>query len=110
MGSVRPRRFVGRRSARGSGTTLDNTGSALARAPPRRARALLLNQVPEKITKDPELVRSLEQLPKNYDFQVAKTVWRLQKANAKRVALQLPEGLLMFACVLAGTFYFNLLE
>lgn len=30
-----------------------------------------------------------------------KTVWRIQEASAKRVALQFPEGLLMYACVIA---------
>ena len=33
--------------------------------------------------------------------QVHKTVWRIRQAGAKRVALQFPEGLLMFACVIA---------
>jgi diphthamide biosynthesis enzyme Dph1/Dph2-like protein len=32
---------------------------------------------------------------------VHKTVWRLREAKARRVALQLPEGLLMFALTLA---------
>uniref|UniRef100_A0A803TVV4 2-(3-amino-3-carboxypropyl)histidine synthase subunit 1 n=1 Tax=Anolis carolinensis TaxID=28377 RepID=A0A803TVV4_ANOCA len=40
-------------------------------------------------------------LPPNYNFEVPKTVWRLRQSQAKRVALQMPEGLLMFACTLA---------
>ena len=30
-----------------------------------------------------------------------KTVWRLRTAGARRVALQLPEGLLMYACAIS---------
>jgi 2-(3-amino-3-carboxypropyl)histidine synthase len=33
--------------------------------------------------------------------QVMKTVWRLRRAKAKRVAMQFPEGLLMYASVLS---------
>jgi hypothetical protein len=33
--------------------------------------------------------------------QVHKTVWRIRQAQARTVALQFPEGLLMFACTLA---------
>ena len=33
--------------------------------------------------------------------QVYKTIWRVKKAGATRVALQLPEGLLMFATTIA---------
>jgi len=62
------------------------------------------NQVPDEIRHDPELKRAMAQLPSNYNFQVEKTVWRLKKAGVKRVALQLPEGLLMFACILADIF------
>ncbi|KAI8462937.1 MAG: putative diphthamide synthesis protein-domain-containing protein [Monoraphidium minutum] len=40
-------------------------------------------------------------LPPNYNFEVHKTVWRLRQAGARRVALQFPEGLLMYACTIA---------
>ena len=40
-------------------------------------------------------------LPEAYNFEVYKTIWRVKKAGATRVALQLPEGLLMFATTLA---------
>ena len=35
------------------------------------------------------------------DLQIHKTVWRIKQKGAKRVALQFPEGLLMYACVIA---------
>lgn len=34
-------------------------------------------------------------------LQIHKTVWRIKQKGAKRVALQFPEGLLMYACVIA---------
>lgn len=57
--------------------------------------------VPEEVLNDPELNRAVARLPANYNFEVHKTVAALRAAGARRVALQLPEGLLMFSCVLA---------
>jgi hypothetical protein len=60
------------------------------------------NQIPDYILHDDELNRIIKQaLPSNYNFEIHKTVWRVQQAKAKCVALQMPEGLLMFACVLS---------
>lgn len=33
--------------------------------------------------------------------QIHKSVWRVRSTNAKHVALQFPEGLLMYACIIA---------
>jgi 2-(3-amino-3-carboxypropyl)histidine synthase len=40
-------------------------------------------------------------LPSNYNFEVHKTIHRLRLANATVCALQFPEGLLMYACLIA---------
>uniref|UniRef100_A0A8C4I7A0 2-(3-amino-3-carboxypropyl)histidine synthase subunit 1 n=1 Tax=Dicentrarchus labrax TaxID=13489 RepID=A0A8C4I7A0_DICLA len=64
---------------------------------PRR----VANQIPDEILQDPELQEAIKALPANYNFEIHKTVWRVRQANSKRVALQLPEGLQMFACVIA---------
>uniref|UniRef100_A0A667Y6S7 2-(3-amino-3-carboxypropyl)histidine synthase subunit 1 n=1 Tax=Myripristis murdjan TaxID=586833 RepID=A0A667Y6S7_9TELE len=64
---------------------------------PRR----VANQIPDEILQDPELQEAIRVLPANYNFEIHKTVWRVREAKAKRVALQLPEGLQMFACVIA---------
>ncbi|XP_055052605.2 2-(3-amino-3-carboxypropyl)histidine synthase subunit 1 isoform X1 [Misgurnus anguillicaudatus] len=64
---------------------------------PRR----VANQIPDEILKDPELTDAIKTLPANYNFEIHKTIWRVRQAKAKRVALQLPEGLQMFACVIA---------
>ena len=50
---------------------------------------------PSEILNDPFLLSELEKLPKNYNFEVAKTVWRIKQMEAKTVALQMPEGSVM---------------
>lgn len=40
-------------------------------------------------------------LPSNYHFELPKTINRIKEKQAKRVALQFPEGLLMYAPVIA---------
>ena len=40
-------------------------------------------------------------LPRHYNFELIKTVSRIRQAGATRAALQFPEGLLMFSCVIA---------
>ncbi|XP_069767884.1 2-(3-amino-3-carboxypropyl)histidine synthase subunit 1 isoform X3 [Narcine bancroftii] len=59
------------------------------------------HQIPEEILNDKELQKAIRVLPCNYNFEIYKTVWRIKQAEAKRVALQMPEGLQMFACAIA---------
>jgi 2-(3-amino-3-carboxypropyl)histidine synthase len=40
-------------------------------------------------------------LPPNYQFEIEKTIRRIRDKNARRVALQFPEGLLMFSAAIA---------
>lgn len=40
-------------------------------------------------------------LPRNYNFEIYKTLSRIHQLRAHRVALQLPEGLLMYATTIA---------
>lgn len=58
-------------------------------------------QIPDSILNNVELQTAVKQLPENYNFEIYKTVWRVKTTDAKRVALQFPEGLLMFACTIA---------
>ncbi|XP_078080794.1 2-(3-amino-3-carboxypropyl)histidine synthase subunit 1 [Mustelus asterias] len=67
-------------------------------AGPRRRVA---NQIPQEILNDRELQEAGCVLPSNYNFEIPKTIWKIKQAEAKRVALQMPEGLLMFACAIA---------
>ena len=43
-------------------------------------------------------------LPENYSFEVQKTVWRLRQAKVRNLALQFPEGLLLYATTLSDIF------
>lgn len=58
------------------------------------------HQIPDDILNDISLQKAISQLPSNYNFEIPKTVWKIKSCCAKRVALQFPEGLLLFACVI----------
>uniref|UniRef100_A0A8C5IWP3 2-(3-amino-3-carboxypropyl)histidine synthase subunit 1 n=1 Tax=Junco hyemalis TaxID=40217 RepID=A0A8C5IWP3_JUNHY len=69
---------------------------------PAKARARhVAQQIPEEILGNAELREAALALPPNYNFEIPKTVWRIRQAGARKVALQMPEGLLMFACTIA---------
>ncbi|KAF3189258.1 Diphthamide biosynthesis protein 1 [Orbilia oligospora] len=68
---------------------------------PRRPAGTTRNQIPDTILQNPSLNAAISLLPSNYSFELHKTIHNIQKACATRVALQLPEGLQMFACTLS---------
>jgi len=78
MASVGPRRVIGTRRPRRNAT------------------------IPDSILNDPDLAAATAVLPPHYSFEIHKTVWKLKEAvpPARKVALQLPEGLLMYACAI----------
>ena len=80
------RRFVGTKSSQPS-----KPG-----APPA-----VINQIPQDILSNVELNNAIKQLPSNYSFEIHKTIHHIKKNNSKMVALQMPEGLQMFACTIA---------
>lgn len=85
--AAKPRkRFVGSKSAAPS-----KSGSPVA----------IANQIPDEILSDALLNQAIKQLPANYSFEIHKTVHHVRKNKAKMVALQMPEGLQMFACTIA---------
>lgn len=51
-----------------------------------------IHKIPQSILEDSELNEAIAALPKNYNFEIHKTIWRVRETKAKRVALQLPEG------------------
>lgn len=59
------------------------------------------NQIPLDILQDSQLNAVIKQLPSNYSFEIHKTIHHVRKNNASMVALQMPEGLQMFACTIA---------
>nr|XP_058967500.1 2-(3-amino-3-carboxypropyl)histidine synthase subunit 1-like isoform X3 [Pocillopora verrucosa] len=87
------RRFVGTKS--NAGQTTDK----LAEIGANKRR--VVRQIPDEIVNNLELQDAVKQLPPNYNFEIFKTVWRIKEINAKRVALQFPEGLLLYACTIA---------
>ncbi len=77
------KRFVGRSTPSGSApsTSLASTSAIAA---------------PEV---DPLLLAAIQHLlPANYNFEIPKTIAQIAKNGATRVALQMPEGLLMYGC------------
>ena len=60
-----------------------------------------VNKIPDGILNDPLLNAAIAALPPNYSFEIHKSIWRIRDAKAKRVALQMPEGLLMYATTIA---------
>lgn len=62
---------------------------------------MVANQIPEEILQDSQLNAAIKQLPSNYSFEIHKTIHNIRKNEAKMVALQLPEGLQMYACTIA---------
>ncbi|KAJ2858967.1 Diphthamide biosynthesis protein 1, partial [Coemansia erecta] len=105
------RRFVGR----GKGTTASNKESEISiedslavmdisanqKTQGKRKPAGNANQVPNDILEDPRLNQAISLLPSNYNFEIHKTIWQIRRLEATRVALQFPEGLLMFACTIS---------
>jgi 2-(3-amino-3-carboxypropyl)histidine synthase len=62
---------------------------------------LAAHQIPEDILNDPLINQAIQQLPSNYSFEIHKTIHHVRKNQASMVALQMPEGLQMFACTIA---------
>jgi 2-(3-amino-3-carboxypropyl)histidine synthase len=41
------------------------------------------------------------ELPGNYNFEIHKTIYHVRRDGVKTVALQMPEGLMMYGCAIA---------
>lgn len=87
------RRFVGRKTTRAA------DGSVVPVVKRHVGRAV--NQIPQDILDDKELNEAIRLLPSNYNFEIHKCVWNIRKHKAKRVALQMPEGLLIYSLVIS---------
>ncbi|KAF2460425.1 putative diphthamide synthesis protein-domain-containing protein [Lineolata rhizophorae] len=93
------RRFVGKRCAAPTGgtpQTNDETAGAV-RVAPRSRPARALNSVPAEILEDPDINDAIGLLPRHYSFEIHKTIHRIRTSGATKIALQFPEGLLLFA-------------
>ncbi|KAL8974133.1 MAG: hypothetical protein Q9197_001617 [Variospora fuerteventurae] len=100
------KRFVGRKTAAANvqkKTEANNqieNDTTLQVAQPRRT-ARVLNQIPAEILQDPGINDAIALLPSNYSFEIHKTIHRIRSSESKRVALQFPEGLLLFATTIS---------
>src|SRR6218665_1395095 len=82
-----------------STTTTDSKPKALSKPViVRGSRPLGPNAIPDEILNDPIIAQRIAaKLPANYSFEIHKSIWRIRKANARRVCLQFPDGLFIFA-------------
>ncbi|KAJ9537552.1 hypothetical protein OSB04_030285 [Centaurea solstitialis] len=71
------------------------------RPPPRQPKRFIKNQIPDSITTDSALNAAMAALPSNYNFEIHKSIWRIRSTSARRVALQFPEGLLMYSLTIS---------
>jgi 2-(3-amino-3-carboxypropyl)histidine synthase len=76
-------------------------GSKSARPSKPGVQPVFANQIPPEILNDDQLNAAIRRLPSNYSFEIHKTIHHVRKNNATMVALQMPEGLQMFACTIA---------
>lgn len=60
-----------------------------------------MNQIPEDILNNAKLKDAMTVLPSNYNFEIEKTIWRIKQTESTMVALQMPEGLLLYALTIA---------
>lgn len=60
-----------------------------------------MNNVPDDILHDKGINDAIALLPKNYSFEIHKTIHRIRTSGAKKIALQMPEGLLLFATTIS---------
>ncbi|CAL9730003.1 2-(3-amino-3-carboxypropyl)histidine synthase subunit 1 [Monosporozyma unispora] len=102
------RRFVGSKNLNGKGTTTkrsteNETGSEVVHKPRSKTAASrrTITHIPDEILEDKDLNDAVKLLPSNYNFEIHKTIWNIKKHGAKRVALQMPEGLLIYSLVIS---------
>ncbi|XP_049410393.1 2-(3-amino-3-carboxypropyl)histidine synthase subunit 1-like [Solanum stenotomum] len=84
-------------------TTAVNAGDQqpLQQSTRSRPKRFVKNQIPDSILNDAALNAAISLLPQNYNFEIHKCVWRVRTSGAKRVALQFPEGLLMYSLIIS---------
>ncbi|KZV31502.1 diphthamide biosynthesis protein 1 [Dorcoceras hygrometricum] len=70
--------------------------------PPKpRPKRFVKSQIPDSILNDAALNAAIALLPSNYNFEIHKIIWRVRSTNATRVAIQFPEGLLMYSLIIS---------
>ncbi|SCV68720.1 BQ2448_841 [Microbotryum intermedium] len=93
------KRFVGRSGAAAS--VVDVTPSSSTARPSPSSSTHFAAPTSASPAVDPLLAAAISHLlPPNYNFEIPKTIVQIKRNGATRVALQMPEGLLMFACAI----------
>uniref|UniRef100_A0AC34FJH1 2-(3-amino-3-carboxypropyl)histidine synthase subunit 1 n=1 Tax=Panagrolaimus sp. ES5 TaxID=591445 RepID=A0AC34FJH1_9BILA len=65
------------------------------------SRAHRVREQIDAIINDEILLADMKILPSNYNFEIPKTIWKIRDTKSTLVALQFPEGLLMYSCLIA---------
>ncbi|KAL8977704.1 MAG: hypothetical protein Q9205_006548 [Flavoplaca limonia] len=100
------RRFIGRKTAEANARNKAERhghieeSTAVQVAQPRRTARVLI-QIPPDILNDPAINDAISLLPSNYSFEIHKTIHRIRSLDSKKIALQFPEGLLLFATTIS---------
>lgn len=93
-------------------------GTSTPKASSSKTVRRVANQIPDDILHDAELnaaikgelllrilskleTDSILGLPGNYNFEIHKTIYHIRRDGVKTVALQMPEGLMMYGCAIA---------
>lgn len=95
------RRFVGKRKINTPSASEIEDGVLVPQEKSSHIGRRIVNQIPEEITNDADINEAIRLLPYNYNFEIHKTIWHIRKNESKVVALQMPEGLLMFSCTIS---------
>ncbi|KAM3160823.1 2-(3-amino-3-carboxypropyl)histidine synthase subunit 1 [Lachancea thermotolerans] len=96
------RRFVGAQVGSRATVVKSEKGNEVVQKPRARTNVRrAINQIPDEILNDEALNEAIKLLPSNYNFEIHKTIWNIRKHEAKRVALQMPEGLLIYSLVIS---------
>ena len=66
-----------------------------------KTKKRLATQIPKELLNNLKLNDAISVLPQNYNFEIHKSIWRIQQCSASTVALQMPEGLLLYATTIA---------
>lgn len=80
-----------------SNTEMAAASSISQSGAPKAPRRFVRQQIPDSILNDPALKAAMAVLPPNYNLEIPKCIWRIKQSGAKHVALQFPEGLLMYS-------------
>ncbi|KAI5951854.1 DPH1 [Candida jiufengensis] len=97
---IAKRRFVGKKTTN-TPTDSEVHNQSLVKKEVKRHIGRVINQIPDDILDDKDLDEAIKLLPSNYNFEIHKTVWNIRKNNAKRIALQMPEGLLIYSLIIS---------